>query len=82
MTPTEPAVVADTLLTSYFCQNYYQSGRGDCEALRARVVANHSRSVPTLELGDPTMPALVFIHGWPDSSALWANQFESFCGGR
>ena len=23
---------------------------------------------------------MVFIHGWPDSSALWANQFDHFCG--
>lgn len=23
---------------------------------------------------------MVFIHGWPDTSALWVNQFAEFCG--
>ena len=72
--------VADTLLRDYFCQKYYD-GVGDCGALRSRVVANHLHSVPTLELGDRSKPPMVFIHGWPDSSALWANQFEFFCDG-
>lgn len=74
------AAVTDSLLKNEFCQKYYQ-GTGDCAALRSRVVANHSRILPTLELGDRTKPTLFFMHGWPDTSALWANQFEFFCDG-
>ena len=74
------ADAVDTLLSKYFCQNYYQGDGDDCASLRSSVVANHTRRVPTLELGDPTKSPLVFIHGWPDSSALWANQFDHFCG--
>lgn len=70
----------DTLLRDYFCQKYYEGSRADCTTLRSLVVANHARSVPTLELGDPKKPVMVFIHGWPDSSAIWANQFQHFCG--
>ena len=44
-------------------------------------MTNHSRTVPTLELGNAGKPPMVFLHGWPDTSALWANQFEHFCGG-
>eukprot|EP00966_Prymnesium_polylepis_P167491 3872266-Prymnesium_polylepis.1 len=72
--------IPDSLLSDYFCQKYYH-GQNDCAALRSRVVANHTRTVPTLELGDRRKPAMVFLHGWPDSSALWANQFEYFCDG-
>jgi len=71
----------DTLLDDYFCQNYYDGGNmEDCHQLRAKVKYNHTRAVPTLELGDPSKPAMFFLHGWPDSSALWANQFDYFCG--
>eukprot|EP00927_Polykrikos_kofoidii_P038348 TRINITY_DN32693_c0_g1_i1.p1 TRINITY_DN32693_c0_g1~~TRINITY_DN32693_c0_g1_i1.p1 ORF type:complete len:358 (-),score=43.44 TRINITY_DN32693_c0_g1_i1:354-1334(-) len=62
-----------------FCEAYY-SGHGDCSALASAVVANHSRALPTLELGDPSRPAMLFLHGWPDDGAMWANQFEFFCG--
>uniref|UniRef100_A0A7S4HQL9 AB hydrolase-1 domain-containing protein n=1 Tax=Odontella aurita TaxID=265563 RepID=A0A7S4HQL9_9STRA len=32
-------------------------------------------------MGDPsTHPAMVFFHGWPDTSATWANYFAEFCG--
>merc|ERR1712216_101657 len=69
----------DVILEEDFCQVYY-SGPGDCAALASSVVANHSRTLPTLELGDPSQPAMFFLHGWPDDAALWANQFEAFCG--
>jgi len=73
----------DTLLDYYFCQKYYDGDNmEDCHQLRAKVKYNHMRAVPTLELGDPSKPAMVFLHGWPDSSALWANQFDYFCGNR
>merc|ERR1712232_1464710 len=34
-----------------------------------------------ITLGDPSKTPMVFLHGWPDNPALWANQFEYFCGG-
>ncbi|KAL7550392.1 hypothetical protein ACHAWF_013633 [Thalassiosira exigua] len=72
---------ADTVLDDQFCQNYYTLG-GDCPALRSTVRSEvRGSGTPTLELGDPaTQPAMVFFHGWPDTSALWANQFAEFCG--
>merc|ERR1712154_524982 len=36
-------------------------------------------TLPTLELGDPSLPAMFFIHGWPDSAAQWAAMFAHFC---
>jgi pimeloyl-ACP methyl ester carboxylesterase len=69
---------SDSLLELQFCQVYYD-GVGDCPGLRKQVVANHTRALPTLELGDPSKPAMYFLHGWPDSAAEWSNQFEYFC---
>jgi len=69
----------DSLLREQFCQVYYR-GTGDCTKLRDSICADHTTfSVPVLTLGDPTAPPIVFFHGWPDTSALWANQFEAFC---
>ena len=54
----------------------------DCEAVQASVRSEvRGDGTPTLELGDPAeRPVLLFFHGWPDTSALWANQFAAFCG--
>lgn len=71
---------SDTLLDEQLCQHYYTLD-GDCAPLRASIRAEVRRGTPTLELGDPaTQPAMLFLHGWPDTAALWANQFERFCG--
>jgi pimeloyl-ACP methyl ester carboxylesterase len=70
--------VQDTILNEDFCSMYYW-GSGDCDALKKQVRFNHSRPAPTLELGDPNKPAMLFFHGWPDNAALWVNQFEYFC---
>jgi len=73
-----------TILDDQFCQNYYKLGDyNDCRALRAtvRVELRGNGTVPTLELGDPSrQPAMMFLHGWPDTSAVWANQMAAFCG--
>lgn len=70
----------DTLRDEHLCQHYYTLD-GDCEALRSSIRAEVRRGTPTLELGDPAMqPAMLFLHGWPDTAAIWANQFEHFCG--
>jgi len=71
-------LTSDTILREDFCPMYYW-GSGDCEALKSHVKFNHTRPAPTLELGDPSKPALFFIHGFPDTAALWVNQFEYFC---
>eukprot|EP00929_Paragymnodinium_shiwhaense_P096144 TRINITY_DN5765_c0_g3_i1.p1 TRINITY_DN5765_c0_g3~~TRINITY_DN5765_c0_g3_i1.p1 ORF type:complete len:352 (+),score=29.57 TRINITY_DN5765_c0_g3_i1:68-1123(+) len=71
----------DTLLDEQLCQHYYR-GTGDCAVLRAAIQSKvRGTGVPTLELGDSSKPAMVFLHGWPDTAALWANQFEKFCLG-
>lgn len=70
--------IKDTILEEDFCPMYYW-GSGDCDALKAQVRFNHSRPAPTLEMGDPSTPAMFFFHGWPDTAALWVNQFEYFC---
>ena len=74
------------MLDKYFCDIYYpadalQQGLPPCEAVRDATVASHGRALPTLELGDAHKPALVFIHGWPDSAAEFAAQFGGFCYG-
>uniref|UniRef100_A0A7S2HNH5 AB hydrolase-1 domain-containing protein n=1 Tax=Helicotheca tamesis TaxID=374047 RepID=A0A7S2HNH5_9STRA len=73
---------ADTVLDEHFCQIYYTLDDGNCPVLRDTVRSEiRGEGTPTLELGDPTsQPALVFLHGWPDTSATWANQFAVFCG--
>eukprot|EP00656_Telonema_subtile_P030076 TRINITY_DN33109_c0_g1_i1.p1 TRINITY_DN33109_c0_g1~~TRINITY_DN33109_c0_g1_i1.p1 ORF type:complete len:282 (+),score=63.56 TRINITY_DN33109_c0_g1_i1:120-965(+) len=38
-----------------------------------------STTLPILELGDRSKPAMFFIHGWPDSAAEWAPQLAHFC---
>eukprot|EP00929_Paragymnodinium_shiwhaense_P096143 TRINITY_DN5765_c0_g2_i1.p1 TRINITY_DN5765_c0_g2~~TRINITY_DN5765_c0_g2_i1.p1 ORF type:complete len:347 (+),score=52.54 TRINITY_DN5765_c0_g2_i1:62-1102(+) len=71
----------NTLLDEQLCQHYY-TGAGDCGALRVAIRSEvRGTGVPTLELGDPSKPAMVFFHGWPDTAAIWANQFEKFCLG-
>ena len=49
--------------------------------MRDKVVSNLTRTLPTLELGDPSKPALFFLHGWPDSAAEFAAQFAGLCYG-
>lgn len=68
----------DTILKQDFCQAYY-TGKGDCNELVKKVRANHSRTLPTLEMGDPANPMIMFFHGWPDNTGIWANQFEMLC---
>ena len=73
---------ADSLLDNEFCQLYYphqDQGYPPCEAVKSKVTFNHSRPLPTLELGNPSNPGLFFVHGWPDSGAEWAAQFAHFC---
>ena len=74
------STTVDTPLRDTFCQDYWALD-SSCEQVRSEVVANHSSPAPTLSLGDPGNPALVFLHGWPDTAAMWANQFAAFCAG-
>ena len=41
---------------------------------------DHQRPLPTLELGDPSKPAILFLHDFSDNGAAWANLFGAFCG--
>jgi len=76
------ACAKNTLLDDQLCQVYY-TGVGDCDALRSEIRAEvRGSGVPTLELGNPSAPPMLFFHGWPDTAALWANQFEKFCLGK
>jgi pimeloyl-ACP methyl ester carboxylesterase len=68
----------DTILERDFCQKYWAGDQEKCAAVKAKIVANHSRPLPTLELGDPAQPAMFFLHGWPDNGAEWANLFGAF----
>jgi len=65
-------------LEDEFCEVYY-TGTGDCAALRAKIHTNDSLAVPFITLGDPSLPPMFFFHGWPDTYALYINQFEEFC---
>jgi len=74
---------ADTVLDDQFCQVFYELGLGDdgCPAVRANVRSEvRGDGTPTLEMGDPSNPPIFFLHGYPDTSAMWANQFARFCG--
>eukprot|EP00560_Eucampia_antarctica_P002288 CAMPEP_0197833074 /NCGR_PEP_ID=MMETSP1437-20131217/17600_1 /TAXON_ID=49252 ORGANISM="Eucampia antarctica, Strain CCMP1452" /NCGR_SAMPLE_ID=MMETSP1437 /ASSEMBLY_ACC=CAM_ASM_001096 /LENGTH=404 /DNA_ID=CAMNT_0043436873 /DNA_START=37 /DNA_END=1252 /DNA_ORIENTATION=+ len=74
---------ASTILDDQFCQNYFPGGDADdCKSLRTEVQTEVRAGVPTLEVGDRSLPAMVFFHGWPDTAAIWAQQFEYFCGSR
>ena len=75
---------SDTPLRDTFCQDYWalQSPPApSCEEVQAHVRANHSRALPTLELGSPANAPLLFLHGWPDTAAMWANQMAALCYG-
>lgn len=63
-----------------FCQTYYQGTSKACASLVSKVVSDKSLPAPVITLGDPSKTPMVFLHGWPDNPALWANQFEYFCG--
>ena len=78
------AVAFDTLRDVQLCGIYHKSpGSASCEALRQQVIAmrRDNNLPPTLELGDENKPPMFFLHGWPDTAAVWANQFEHFCMG-
>jgi len=59
---TSLATVVDTPLRDTWCQDYWALD-SPCEPVRSRVIANHTSPAPTLSLGDPSRPALVFLHG-------------------
>jgi pimeloyl-ACP methyl ester carboxylesterase len=65
-------------LEDEFCEVYY-TGTGDCVSLRNQIQTHDELVVPYITLGDPSHPPMLFLHGWPDTYALWVNQFEHFC---
>ena len=91
-TTTEHNNSKNTVLDDQFCQKYFTlddgsndgaNGTDTCSELRARVRSEvrGQYNTPTLELGDKdTQKHMMFLHGWPDTSGLWSNQFQQFCG--
>ena len=79
--PYATNVPFDTPRDVHLCEHYYIGDPSECKAMRAQVQARRRFSCPTLELGDPSRPPMLFFHGFPSSSALWANQFKHFCYG-
>ena len=64
------------------CQTYYQGeDMAKCADIASRIVSNVSLPSPVITLGDSSKPPMVFIHGWPQTPAVWVNQFEHFCDG-
>jgi pimeloyl-ACP methyl ester carboxylesterase len=49
--------------------------------LRRRTVALPGGQLQVVEAGDPQAPAFLFLHGWPESAAAWA-QVMSHAGGQ
>jgi hypothetical protein len=64
----------DTVLDEQFCQNYYTLDDDNCPSLRSTIRSEiRGNGTPTLELGNKdTQKAMVLLHGWPDTSAIWA----------
>jgi pimeloyl-ACP methyl ester carboxylesterase len=64
------------------CQTYYQGKDvAKCVDIASRIVSNSSVPSPVLMFGNSSKPPMVFIHGWPQTPAIWVNQFEHFCDG-
>lgn len=76
-----PPFNGEFVLNNEFCQYYWPQDfpRALCEDVKKHVTYNDSTSLPILEMGDRSKPALWFVHGFPDSAALWAPQFYHFC---
>ena len=60
-------VAFDTPRDVHLCEQYYIGDPSECEAMRAQVRALRRDACPTLELGDPSRPPMLFFHGWPSS---------------
>ena len=78
--------VERTDVSRYFCGIYYPKGEAaahlpPCESVKSEVTSDLTTPLPTLSLGDPSKPALFFVHGWPDSGAEFAAQFGGLCYG-
>lgn len=47
-------------------------------AFAARI--SHAFGMDILDSGERHLPAMLFLHGWPDTAALWDAQVEHFAG--
>jgi len=50
----------------------------DCTSVVREKITVEEGQMVTLRAGDPTKPMILFIHGWPDTAALWVNQLLQF----
>jgi len=64
----------DQMCSVYFQERAHPKGT-DCTAWVNKEVVVEDGPLVTLQAGKPSNPLVVFIHGWPDSAALWVNQF-------
>jgi len=66
-------------LKHYMCKWYFKADAHPegthCRAWVSENVRIEDGPMVTARAGDPANPLVVFIHGWPDSAALWVNQF-------
>jgi len=46
-----------------------------CDAVKKEIIVDDDENLkfPTLKLGNPDHPALIFLHGWPDSAWVFIN---------
>lgn len=61
----------------YWVQEAHPIGT-DCRSeVQQKITIDHD-SMVTARAGDPANQMIVFIHGWPDTAALWVNQLLRF----
>lgn len=51
---------------------------GGTPGLRTRAAVAGRHTTQYLEGGDPRGPAIVFVHGWPETSLAWRHQLRTF----
>lgn len=76
------ALPSNDTLGEYACRYYYNKSSLNCAKVVRAMRANYSfdnATLSTIELGDPSKPLMIFVHGWPDSPVEWINQMEYFC---
>jgi len=74
---------AEQQLKAQMCGEYWvQSAhplQTDCRSeVQQKITFEYDGSMMTARAGDPANQMIVFIHGWPDTAALWVNQLLRF----
>lgn len=74
---------AEQQLKAQMCAEYWVQDahplNTDCRSeVQEKITIEKSGPLVTARAGDPANQMIVFIHGWPDSAALWVNQLLRF----